>query len=113
MTHAFTSEERERISRVNVENQTNEHGLSGGSNTSDYIFLLSIDEVFSLIGTGSTCSSIHCTSVYWWLRSPGSGYAFAAGVYGLNESGYTGFVNASGVSVDNFEGIHPAIWLNY
>ena len=81
---AFTEDEKKRIIATNVKNSDNpEYNTSGGNNTEDRIFLLSIDEAEKYLteserrliptpyaakqgewqGNNGNC--------WWWLRSPG------------------------------------------
>ena len=86
---AFTSEERDAIISKTIKNDDN-HGIDGGNDTTDKIFLLSVDEVtnenygfisyFSRIAfnTAHTAEDSIYTGVEggpnaWWLRSPAKG----------------------------------------
>ena len=118
ISRAFTSEERSRILSVQIVNANNPNfGTPGGVNTTDKVFLLSIDEVEPLLGlTGrDLCSKIHCLSDSWWLRSPGSSPTKAAIV------DYEGYLLSGGNLVNSTDGsyqltfisVRPALWLNY
>ncbi|MBQ8037054.1 MAG: hypothetical protein IJ268_08685 [Proteobacteria bacterium] len=69
---AFTSEEQARIATVQVINDTkNQYGSTGGANTMDKVFLLSVDEVKTYLGSPKgVCAKLNCT-IEWWLRTPG------------------------------------------
>lgn len=111
--NAFTSEERARILSVQIVNANNpEYGTPGGVNTNDKVFLLSIDEVKTLLGTTKKdiCSKIDCAIYYhnWWLRSPGKNAKTAAYVR------YDGTLETDGDSVCNDNRyLRPAMWINY
>ncbi|MBQ9242435.1 MAG: hypothetical protein IJ165_04300 [Proteobacteria bacterium] len=113
---AFTNDERTRIPQVTVVNENNpQYGTYGGPNTEDWIFLLSIAEVQTLLGTGDTmCTKIHCTR-YWWLRSPGADSKLTA--YIRNEMVNGDYLCISGMWITDQNNIHmsvrPAMWLNY
>lgn len=81
----------------------------GGNNTTDKVFLLSIDEVNMYFASDSErmATLSDGTSVYWWLRSPGYYDKNAAGVAG------SGWVRDDGNRVnDDNVGIRPALWIN-
>ena len=105
---AFTDEEKAKIPKVTVVNDDNpQYGTPGGNNTQDYVFLLSINEVKTLLPSDNMCTKILCTT-NWWLRSPGRNASCAANV-GDSGSLYTG---GNYVDVDR-GGVRPALWLNY
>ena len=113
ISSAFSSEERARIASVQIVNANNpKYDTPGGVNTNDKVFLLSIDEVKTLLGTtqNDICTKIHC-KVEWWLRSPGSYTASAAYVDDNDDFGYLCIL---GSSVYYFSaGVRPALWLKY
>ena len=118
ISSAFTSEERARIPSVQLVNANNpESGTPGGMNTTDKVFLLSIDEVRSLLESTNEhiCVKIHCT-YSWWLRSPGIVIGSAAfvsydgdGIF--SNVVYYDYIIADGASTPM--GLRPALWLNY
>ncbi|MCM1246564.1 MAG: fibronectin type III domain-containing protein [Roseburia sp.] len=119
LNHAFTEAERSAIKTTNVVNDDNpEYGTEGGNNTSDKVYLLSIDEVMnpdygftSSIARTKTREAINTAYVAdggevgssymdsagsagdWWLRSPGD--------YG----GSAAYVSA-GKFIDYFIGVY-------
>ena len=127
----FSAGERALIAETRVINIDNQwYGTSGGNDTNDMIFLLSLEEVTRYFGdigklTGAkhrgywlsdeynekriAYRSISCKlrSLYWWLRSPGNYSILAASVWN------DGYVDVTGDSVDdNNGGVRPALWLN-
>jgi hypothetical protein len=130
LTNNFTQAERARIVQKTVINSNNPlYGTSGGANTKDYVFLLSIDEVLnylyvpgmpkSVIGSNywindhnnSARVALYDSSnaTMWWLRSPG-GISLIASYVNNNGSLYIG---GEGVNLINLRaGVRPALWLN-
>jgi hypothetical protein len=109
---------------INVNNQW--FGTDGGRDTTDKIFLLSIEEVVKYFGDSGqlknrpgdswwiddTFSKERVATYggkawWWWLRSPGLIGDFAAGV------GPGGGLDVCGFDVYDAEGgVRPALWLN-
>jgi hypothetical protein len=85
-----------------------EYGTNGGSDTTDKIFLLSIDEVNKYFSSDEErISYAHGSAYYWWLRSPGALGNAAVLVHP------DGSVNAIGNYVNSaYCGVRPALWLN-
>jgi hypothetical protein len=124
----FTEAEREAIATTYVANDDNpNHGTTGGNDTDDKIFLLSIAEAtntaygftgdYAQADTRVTVSTAYVESLpymngsgsadYWLLRSPGSSGDCAAYVDG------DGRVDSGGVDVDDsFAAARPALNLN-
>jgi len=119
---SFGKKEQGQILTTNVINNDNlKYNTSGGNNTKDKIFLLSIDEVSnyfksekqrvaSYIDEGNPLISTYGETWgnAYWLRSPGSQQSYAAYVNG-------GVVNDDGwmVQDDSGSGIRPAMWVKY
>jgi len=125
----LTDVERTRVARTYIENNDNPwFGTSGGNNTLDYVFLLSLEEVVRYFGDSGQLEnrphikSCHIRDEYdegraathldgsntmlWWLRSPGVSGASAAFVG--NDQG----ISVLGIFVGNTQGgIRPALWL--
>ncbi len=125
---AFTSTERSKIQSTTLSNPDNsKYGTEGGNDTTDKIFLLSIDEVNKYFGP--ECKNIIISlskrawgteyaektrllvndengSSSWWLRSPGSSADCAAYIsYGGGKDGEC--------SVDcTYYGVRPALWID-
>lgn len=109
ITSAFSGDEQALIMSTNVVNSDNAYGTSGGNNTTDKVFLLSIDEVNKYFTSDSDrqVTLADGTSVWWWLRSPGSSSTLAARVSG------DGSVYGSGYSVGTEGGaVRPALWID-
>ncbi len=119
---AFSPEEKERIPEATNRNPDNPtSGTAGGNDTSDRIFLLSIDEAKQYFRTdgarqsrvtayakakGANVSNYYRNS-YWWLRSPG-GISQSAAVVNI-----FGEVNTDGFGVNNTDYVvRPAFWLD-
>ena len=129
----FTSEERRRIVETRVINDDNPwFGTNGGQDTTDYVFLLSLDEVVRYFGdSGQLGDQNHPdnyfggfndryndnriahmpngAALWWWLRSPGFDSREATGV---GENGDL-LVMGGGHVVYGSGGVRPAMWLNY
>jgi len=136
--NTFTAEERGRIAEATIINNNNPwYHTRGGANTTDRIFLLSIEEIVQYFGDsglltgdsgllanpnyakwrwrgfnddyGPVRSAVDANgnSTWWWLRSPGVGRRLGAVVYNL------GAVGVGGTAVDQSGGgVRPALWLN-
>ena len=111
---AFTDEEKAKIPKVTVVNDDNpQYNTPGGNNTLDYVFLLSINEVKTLLPPyvdpeNNMCTKILCLGACWWLRSPGENSSLASFVDSAGGLGSHGIdVNLHGL------GVRPALWLNY
>ena len=123
MTAAFTQSEKSNIKSTTVENTGNpEHKVEGSKDTTDYVFLLSIEE--SKRYFPKTIDRICKSTPYarslgsdlagvtdicrWWLRSPGASLFNAASVK------IDGFVLNMGspVSVDKAF-VRPAMWVEF
>ncbi len=134
LNNAFSLDEQSAIKPTNVVNNDNpEYGTEGGNDTSDKVYLLSIDEVTNLeygfdssedytnirqaVNTAYTAvggeignsgmSWFGSTEGRWWLRSPGDYSNNASVVYG------DGGIASSGDYVyDSYDGVRPALHLN-
>ena len=131
--NSFTTAERKRIEETRNTNADNPwYGTSGGRDTDDMVFLLSLDEVVRYFGdsgelrNGANRDDGYISDQYdseriaifsghgndkaswWWLRSPGYGSDHAAGVGII---GYV-FVGGDGLGVHYYDGgVRPALWL--
>ena len=129
LINAFAAGERSAIRTTNVANSNNpKYDTEGGNDTSDKVYLLSLDEVKNLgyglssdyneydenrraknTGYAKEQGAYTSTSTVgdWWLRSPGDSGDYAAYV-----SNY-GNVDRNGSSVsDDDVGVRPALHLN-
>ena len=135
----FTAIERNKIEETRITNADNpwfgtwgsyDRDTPGGSDTTDYIFLLSLDEVVRYFGDSGQLENqpedayaiddqfndariARTTSgeaLWWWLRSPGvSGRgSFAAAV---DDDGQV-FVSGEWVGSE-YVGVRPAMWLDH
>jgi len=127
----FCDEDRGRIVETQVANTGNQwFGTNGGADTTDRVFLLSLEEVVRYFGDSGkllgersdedwiideyndkriACGNIRgkWRSWFWWLRSPGCRGTYAALVH------TDGNVYVDGNIVDyNNGGVRPALWLN-
>ena len=104
LTAAFTEEEQEQIILTRVENKENpEYGTSGGNDTEEKVFLLSIEEAEKYFADDE--SRIAYVTKYavdnggdedkgagwWWLRSPGYNFEYSTYVDSDGSVLYFGF----------------------
>lgn len=101
---SFSEAERARILPTVVENPGNpQFGSSGGADTEDRLFLLSVEETLALLPEDGA-RALDC---WWWLRSPGFDNAFAAAVTP------DGSVSKLGSFVEGDDyAVRPALWVN-
>ncbi len=116
LNEAFSASEQERIVKTKVVNNDNlEMNTSGGNDTEDKVFLLSLEEADKYFKDDKdrlgkvTAYADHNGEIMgegcsWWLRSPGNFQSYAALVYGDGRIGPIG----TAVSFSN-EGIRPVI----
>ena len=125
----FTPSEQGCINLAHIKNPDNaRYGTSGGMDTDDRVFLLSIGEANTLFDNNTdrvANSEKHHWASWWWLRSPGkNSYSVAvvdsdgsvnvegSSVYSLNCLNY-GFGNKNRLVDDHiFYGVRPALLLN-
>ena len=121
---AFSEEEQKRILTTDVTADMNpEYSTAPGRDTRDKVFLLSIKEAEGLFASdedrickateyaraeGADVNDIYDKAAcWWWLRSPGFGSGYAAGVY------YDGSVHYYGFNVCSEScSVRPALWIN-
>jgi hypothetical protein len=102
----FSAEDQESIALSSVVNDDNpEYGTSGGNDTQDRVFLLSIDEANQYLSNDEDRAI--GSGRWWWLRSSGARPSRAANVGGDGDIGAYG-ANAS----DTAGGVRPALWLD-
>ena len=124
----FSAQEKTQIALTTVENKNNQwHGTSGGNNTSDKLFLFSMDELVKYFGDSGQLENKPRSANYindeynaarvsydlngkvsWlWIRSPGNSNKRAA------TTNLDGDIDPRGDIVDNRNGgIRPAMWIN-
>jgi hypothetical protein len=110
--NSFSPADQARIVDTNVINNDNPlFHIPGGDNTTDKIFLLSIDEANQYFADDSARIAYNMDGTPWWwgwwLRSPGYYSGDAAAV---NHDGSVS-VHGGGVIYDS-GGVRPALWLN-
>ena len=118
---AFSEEEAKKIKVSELKNEDNpKYGTSGGNNTKDCIFCLSINEAEHYFGSDNdrqckptayarnkgACVNNSNDCCYWLLRSPGDDQGDAAFVLA------DGSLYLSGYSVRNVNyAVRPALWI--
>ncbi len=109
--YTFTEEERALIDEThNVTPDNSEYGTEGGSDTDDYIYLLSIDEVNALKEQYRKTGCWYDAMDYqwWWLRSPGVKADYAT-YLGKREDGV---IDPHGdIAGNDYGGVRPALHL--
>ena len=141
MKSAFSSNDQTSILTTHLDNPDNpKMGTSGGKDTDDKVFLLSIADMDKYFGSNATpeakptqyaknndkeyeyrcadpycskkCTEVDC-SMGWWLRSPGvRGYA-ADIAFLLYEDGDRWDVHYTGTDASDHRGVRPAVWVQY
>lgn len=121
ISEAFSQQEQEKILLTSVVNEPNaEYETDGGNDTTDRIFLLSIDEAENLLNREerqAKCTDyakaqgawvdVALDSPYWWLRSPGGDLLLAAAVH------YRGKVFGGGLNICVADtAVRPAMWIS-
>jgi hypothetical protein len=104
----FSDDDRAKIAETEVVTADNaEREISGGNDTTDYIFLLSADEVETYFTGDMTLNATNMKRQvnWWWLRSPG----FLANRVVCVEENALQMIGAD-VTLD-FGGVRPALWL--
>ena len=112
--NTFTEEEKALIAKTHNLNPANsEYGTPGGSDTDDYIFLLSVDEANALDSKVLKCGYWHeMDNQWWWLRSPGVNDSYVAYV-GNNSDGKNRIDSTGDVAGNYYGAIRPALNLNF
>lgn len=116
--NTFTEEEKALIEKThNINPDNNEYGTSGGNDTDDHIFLLSVDEAKALDNEMRKCGRWYSVrNQWWWLRSPGANSRYAAyvGKGGNIDKGGEGDIDCAGDVVSNTYGaVRPALNLRF
>jgi len=123
--YTLNEAERARIATVTQKNLNNQnYGTNGGKDTSDPVFLLSLEEVVKYFGDSGNLGKPNIPEIIdqfdskrqarhhsnnnftnWWLRSPGNDNRFAAYVHS------TGGIVVFGQLVNRTMGLRPALWI--
>ncbi|MFO7636127.1 MAG: DUF6273 domain-containing protein [Clostridia bacterium] len=112
---AFSQEEQNLIVPTSLHHPDNtRYNTTGGRDTTDRIFLLSMEEAqnyFMLFGrrariVASLRQYYSRRNANWWLRTPGGRHVTATVVSSL------GIIDAPGLEVNTSLGIRPAFWLD-
>ncbi len=121
LSSAFSDAERSLVKQVRAFNRNNEeYSTPGGPDTTDHVFLLSINEVqvyfrgdddrrchaTRLARNNGVWTSTYDNACYWWLRSPGAYADFAAGVQAIGHIGRGG-----SKVIDDETAVRPALWI--
>ena len=109
--NTFSGQEKKKMLVTQLENNDNaKHGINGGNETKDRIFLLSIDEVEKYMGSNAHTNvvSARIISRDWFLRSPGYKSNYAA-IVDIRE--LYGRIDDRRVDSD-IGNIRPALWIN-
>ena len=118
---SFNQTEKEMIKSTNVVNNDNKLcNTSGGSDTVDKVFLLSIDDAiqnsYGFSDLYSVCSDSRNVKVsvgevdWWWLRSPGEFSNWA--VHIQNNKPLFNYANGIGTPVNYVGGIRPCLHID-
>lgn len=106
--NTFSEQEKIRIIETKViSNDNQEYGTAGGNDTTDKVFLLSIEEANCYFDDDSAKVVLESTRERFWLRSPGFSGDSAATV----DTRYTDAVSVRGDLVRNDIGVRPAMWI--
>ena len=116
LSQAFSAREQANILSTKVSTPANpQYKTGGGPDTTDKVFLLSIQEVQQYmspaqIKTSATASAagayVENGEVFWWLRSPGHTVAKAA------HTRTGGAIDFEGEYGDQKGALRPAMWIN-
>lgn len=130
--NSFSAADRARITETRVVNNDNPwHRTPGGNDTTDRIFLLSLEEVVKFFGDSRKLANgpadpYYITDQYdnarkayradtgggggWFLRSPGG--PTSEGNNRAAHVGSDGTIHPTGLMVYSKTGVRPALWLN-
>ena len=112
--NTFTEEEKALIVKThNITPANEEYGTPGGSDTDDYIFLLSLEEANALDDKVKKCGQWYdMDNQWWWLRSTGANGSYAA--YVGNNRDHKNFVDPAGdVASNDYGAVRPALNLRF
>jgi len=124
--NSFNEEDRARIMLTHVINNDNPwFGTSGGNDTYDYVFLLSVDEIVQYLGDSGQLQNrvddawriedrfnsfrvafdLYDDAMWWWSRTMGLTEERVINV------GFAGYVLIDGFPVAENGGVRPAMWI--
>ncbi|MCL1819151.1 MAG: DUF6273 domain-containing protein [Oscillospiraceae bacterium] len=127
---SLPADERIKITETRVENNDNlRYETSGGSDTNDKIFLLSLEEVVRYFGdsgqwenspesastindeynSARTAATLTNSQSAWWLRTPGQRMSNRMSFVHIPVDGT---IIVGGYSTGNVIGVRPALWLD-
>lgn len=120
LSDAFSADERSQIRTTRLVNGNNSAGVLGGNDTSDKVFVLTVDDVNKYLPTVEKRRARASETVrrgnwklddldyvWWWLRTPG------LGTKGKTTNAFAtvpGEVNDMGELVSSCSGVRPALW---
>lgn len=117
-TKAFTDEERESILLSHVTADVNKYHktVDAGDDTEDYIFLLSLKEVETLLPTeedricewSNYAQKYNKTRTDYWLRTPGADFRYVVTADAKN-----GELKEDENSINIKGGVRPAMWVDF
>ena len=112
--NTFTEEEKALIEKTHNTNPANsKYGASGGNDTDDHIFLLSVDEANSLDKKVRHCGYWYgMKHQWWWLRSPGANAHYTAYV-GKGNNSDAEIDLAGDISSNEYGAVRPALNLRF
>lgn len=110
----FSTAEKAKLLSTAIKNGSNsQYGIAGGNDTTDKVFLLSLNEAEKYMGSGVELLrgiDIATGEVTWWhLRSPGEATNVNASVNSIGLIDYHGVYD--GVT-DPTGGVRPAMWIS-
>ena len=125
----FTKQEQSKIITTKVINDNNPQlGTDGGRDTTDKIFILSVDEAKKYFSTNDSRKPEHNSNPLisipseWWLRTPGENYTAKSYVsndpnpyYYIVNISYVndnGEIDMEGHRMVGFLGVRPAMWIS-
>jgi hypothetical protein len=107
-TEAFSAEEQSRIQETLIVNSDSAaYGIEGGNDTTDKLFLLSLDEAVQYFtSSAARTAEFENKPAWWWLRSPGIDSNYAANIFTY------GNVYDIGIGVNDQDcAVRPALWI--
>jgi hypothetical protein len=108
--NSLSTDVRSKVIRSEIVTKDN-CSLPGGNDTSDFVFLLSIEEYNEILPKTLRTARFHGSPSWWWLRSPGYSCTDVANVRpdGILDGGLSGHGFYSHCDCG---GVRPALFLN-